>query len=157
MLPHGICVTREDRVLVADRENDRIQIFSREGQYLDQWDHVQRPSDVCEDREGNVYVASLWWRVGQSSYANGPIRFDLPGHVSVLDAKGNLLLRWASADRCAPGNFVAPHALCVDSRGDLYVGEVTYTFGVARGDIPPDCHAFQKLIRKGSLPAEARS
>ena len=31
--------------------------------------------------------------------------------------------------------------------GDLYVGEVTYTFGVSRGDTPADCHTFQKFVR----------
>ena len=65
----------------------------------------------------------------------------------MLDPDGNLLHRWISADRCAAGNFVAPHTIAVDSRGDFYVGEVTYTFGVARGDIPEDCHTLQKFRR----------
>jgi len=151
-LPHGICVAADERVLVADRENDRIQFFSPDGEYLDQWTHVQRPTDIVIDREGLIYVSSLWWRVGQHSFVNGPIRHDLPGHISILDSNGNVLLRWVSADRCAPGNFVAPHTLCVDSHGDLYVGEVTHTFGVERGLVPPDCHTFQKFIRKGSPP-----
>ena len=76
------------------------------------------------------------------------VRHDLPGHISVLNAKGDILLRWISADRCAPGNFVAPHTLCVDSHGDLYVGEVTYTFGVKLGGVPAECHTFQKLARR---------
>lgn len=151
-LPHGICVAADGRVLVADRENDRIQFFSPDGEYLNQWTHVQRPTDIVIDREGLIYVSSLWWRVGQHSFVNGPIRHDLPGHISILDPNGNILLRWVSADRCAPGNFVAPHTLCVDSNGDLYVGEVTYTFGVATGLVPPDCHTFQKFARKGSPP-----
>lgn len=151
-LPHGLCVAADGRVLVADRENDRIQLFSPDGKYLDQWTHVQRPTDIFIDQEGLIYVSELWWRVGQRSFVHGPIRHDLPGRVSVLDPNGNVLLRWASADRCAPGNFVAPHAICVDSRGDLYVGEVTYTFGVLPGLVSPDCHTFQKLAREGSPP-----
>ncbi len=151
-LPHGIAISADGRVLVADRENDRIQFFSPDGEYLDQWTHVQRPTDIFIDREGLRYVSSLWWRVGQQSFVNGPIRHDLPGHISILDPNGNVLLRWVSADRCAPGNFVAPHTLCVDSHGDLYVGEVTYSFGVSRGLVPPDSHTFQKFARKISLP-----
>jgi DNA-binding beta-propeller fold protein YncE len=146
-LPHGIGVDSEGLVYVADRENDRIQIFSPDGEYVDSWTHLQRPTDIYFDGGGLAYVANLWWRVGQTSMTSGEIRHDLPGHVSVLDSKGNLLLRWISADRCRPGNFVAPHTICVDSRGDLYVGEVTHTFGVSRGDIPPDCHMFQKFAR----------
>jgi DNA-binding beta-propeller fold protein YncE len=147
-LPHAVFVARDGRVLVADRENDRIQFFSPEGDYLDQWTHVQRPTDIYIDRDGLVYVSELWWRVGQSSFVHGSIKHDLPGRVSVLDLKGNVLLRWCSADRCAAGNFIAPHTLCVDSRGDLYVGEVTYTFGVKNGLVPADAHTFQKFMRK---------
>ncbi len=155
-LPHGICVAENGQVLVTDRENDRIQFFSPEGEYLDQWTHVQRPTDVFIDRDGLVYVSSLWWIVGQKSFVNGPIRHDLPGHISVFDPDGNLLLRWISADRCAPGNFLAPHTLTVDSKGDLYVGEVVYSFGVTKGVAPPDCHTFQKFARKG-LPPQSKN
>jgi len=42
---------------------------------------------------------------------------------------------------------VAPHTLCVDSRGDLYVGEVTWTFAVSRGVAREDAHTFQKFAR----------
>jgi len=148
MLPHGIWVTGDGRVWVADRENDRIQIFNLKGEFLDQWTHVQRPTDIFVDGEGLFYVSCLWWQVGQKSPLHGPIRHDLPGHITVLDGEGNILLRWISSDRCAPGNFVAPHGLCVDSHGDVYVGEVTYTFGVKRGVVPPNCHTFQKFARK---------
>ena len=147
-LPHAVFVLADGRVMVADRENDRIQFFSPEGKYLDQWTHVQRPTDIFVDRQGLVYVSELWWRVGQSSFVHGPIKYDLPGRLSVLDLNGNVLVRWCSADRCAAGNFIAPHTLCVDSRGDLYVGEVTYTYAVKNGLVPADAHTFQKFMRK---------
>jgi len=147
-LPHGVWVMKDGRVMVADRENDRIQFFSPDGKFLDQWTHIQRPTDIFIDRDGLIYVSSLWWRVGQVSCLNGKIRHDLPGHINSLDPNGNVLLRWMSADRCAPGNFVAPHAICLDSRGSIYVGEVTYTFGVKPGLVPPDCHTFQKFVPK---------
>lgn len=147
-LPHGIGVSPDNRVFVTDRENDRIQIFSREGQFLDMWTHVQRPTDISFDKEGRMYVSELWWRAGQSSFTNGKIKWDLPGGVRVLDLQGNVLLHWCSADREAPGNFVAPHTICVDSRGDIYVGEVTWTFGISRGGVREDAHTFQKFARK---------
>jgi len=146
-LPHGIAVSPDNRVFVTDRESDRIHIYSRDGDLLDMWTHVQRPTDICFDKEGRAYVSELWWRVGQASYTNGPIKFDLPGGVRVLDLKGNLLLHWCSADREAAGNFVSPHTLCVDSQGDLYVGEVTWTFGVSKFGVNPNAHTFQKFQR----------
>jgi hypothetical protein len=33
----------------------------------------------------------------------------------------------------------------VDSRGDVYVSEVTWTFAVSRGHVPAGCHTFQKF------------
>ncbi len=147
-LPHSLRVTPDNRLLVADRENDRIQIFDLEGNYLDEWTHVQRPTDIYVDTEGLVYVSELWWIVGQESFTRGKIKHDLPGRVTVLDLKGNVVLSWTSSDRCAWGNLIAPHCLCVDRRGDLYVGEVSQTFGVKRGGVPEGSHSFQKFARK---------
>lgn len=152
-LPHGIWVAADGRVLVADRENDRIQFFSPDSEYLDAWTDVQRPCAVTVDREGLVYVAELWRPVepGQGSFVHGLATEDLPGRVSVFDAGGALVARWgaSTADRCAPGNFIAPHGICVDSRGDLYVSEVTATFGVRPNRVSAECagHQIQKFVR----------
>jgi len=54
-------------------------------------------------------------------------------------------IRGSSADACAPGSFAAPHGLAVDSHGDVYVSEVTWTFAVSRGHAPETCHTFQKF------------
>ena len=147
ILPHGIRVAADGRVFVADRENDRIQIFGPSGEFLGQWADVQRPTNIAIDGAGNVYVAELWWRVGDRSPTRGTIAEDAPGRVSIFDAGGQLVARWGGADRCAPGNFVAPHDICVDSRGDLYVAEVTHTHGGSEGRVPPGCHTFQKFAR----------
>lgn len=146
-LPHAVAISSDQRIFVADRENDRIQIFSPDGLFLEEWRHVQRPTDIAFDREGRVYVSELWWVPGQKSFTRGPIKYDLPGGLRVLDLAGNVLLHWCSADREAPGNFVSPHTLCIDSRGDLYVGEVTWTFGVSKYGIAEDTHTFQKFVR----------
>ena len=45
----------------------------------------------------------------------------------------------------AIGNFAAPHGLAVDSRRDVYVSEVTWTFAGSRGHVPEGTHAFQKF------------
>jgi DNA-binding beta-propeller fold protein YncE len=148
-LPHGIRVMPDGRVMVADRENDRIQIFTPDGKYLDEWTNVQRPTDIYITKDGLVFVSELWWVPGQKSMRMGNVTRDMPGRVSIFDLDGNLMWRWCSADRCAPGNFVAPHCVCVDSHGDMYVGEVTWTFGVSRGAVPDGCHMFQKFQRLG--------
>jgi DNA-binding beta-propeller fold protein YncE len=142
-LPHGIRVAADGRVLVADRENDRIQFFSPDGKYLDQWTDLLRPADIAIDRAGWVYVVEEGWRRNQRSFIHG-VRV-LPARVSVFDEKGNLLTRWGSPDGCSPGNFASPHGICVDSHGDIYVGEVV---GAHPDLYPPDCHSLQKFTRK---------
>ena len=154
MLPHGIAVHDDGRVFVADRENDRIQIFTPSGEFLAEWD-VQRPTQLAFDQKGNAVVAELPWRAGSTSFRNGPIPSHLPGRVSILDGNGAVIARlgdegpidpkWGAADPCRPGNFCAPHGLAIDPNGDLYVAEVTATIGVRPGLVPPDCHTLQKF------------
>jgi hypothetical protein len=49
--------------------------------------------------------------------------------LSIVDGEGKLIARLGGADGpgLEAGKFVAPHGLAVDSRGDIYVGEVSYT------------------------------
>jgi hypothetical protein len=95
-----------------------------------------------------VYVSELWWTAGSSSYRRGRIEHDELGRVSVYTVEGQLVARWGGEpDPCAAGNFCAPHGLCVDSRGDVYVAEVTYTFAAQNNLVPSDCHTFQKFTR----------
>ncbi|HEX2988235.1 MAG TPA: peptidyl-alpha-hydroxyglycine alpha-amidating lyase family protein, partial [Chloroflexota bacterium] len=147
-LPHDIWVMPDGRIMVADRENDRIQFFSPDGKFLDQWTHVQRPTGLAMDKDGLIYVSELWRRVGQTSFRNGPTTEDKQGRVSVLDQTGNVLARFGNTgDRMAPGNFIAPHGIGVDSKGDIYVSEVTETFGVKAAGLPSGGHCFQKFTR----------
>jgi hypothetical protein len=70
------------------------------------------------------------------------------GRVSIFDRDGKLKARWGGGKKpCALGDFFAPHDICVDSRGDIYVAEVTWSAGGNRGLVPADCHALQKFTR----------
>ncbi len=105
-LPHGIGLDVQGRVLVCDRENHRIQIFSQDGEYLDMWTGFVQPTHVTVAPDGTVYVPELQAR------------------VSILDSEGNVLARWGGEHGHEPGQFFAPHSVAVDSHGDVYVGEV---------------------------------
>jgi DNA-binding beta-propeller fold protein YncE len=146
-LPHGIWVHDDGRVFVADRENDRIQIFSPEGEYLAEWLDVQRPTQLFVDQAGLVYVGELVKRAGFASKRLGVTDVEQPSRLSILDPEGNVLLRWGGPDAAAPGNFVAPHGIWVDDRGDIYVAEVTDTIGVRPGYVPYGTHTIQKFAR----------
>lgn len=145
-LPHAIALDSDDRVLVADRENSRVQIFSPAGEYLTEWTDVIRPDDIFIDSDGMVFVAELGQIAGQS-----PDIEILPhtphARVSIMDLEGNLIHRFGGADPVQPGNFFAPHGIWADSIGDLYVAEVVYSGGANRGLVPLDCHSLQKFKR----------
>ncbi len=151
-LPHGIACDAAGRVLVCDRENDRIQIFSADGAFIDQWTDVQRPCDLAIDADGLIYVAELWRPKGKKSFVHGEMLTDHPGRVSVLAPDGSVLDRWGgvSEGRNLPGNFIAPHGIAVDSRGDVYVAEVPYSFAIRPGWIPEahGDHQIQKFVRR---------
>jgi len=147
-LPHGISVHADGRVFVCDRENDRIQIFSPDGEYLSEWTDTRRPTHLVFDGQGRAYVSELWWQPGQTSGRYGPAGDTRSGRASVYDGEGRVLARWGGPDPVAAGSFAAPHGLAVDSRHDVYVSEVTWTFAGSRGYVPESCHTFQKFALK---------
>lgn len=54
--PHAVIVTRDQRVLATDRENNRVQIFDTDGAWLDQIDNVYKPMSIAEMPDGNLLV-----------------------------------------------------------------------------------------------------
>ncbi len=121
---HNICCDDDGWVYVADRENHRVQVFDGNGKYETQWNNLHRACGLyMHGRKDPVFfVGELGPFLDiNRRYANiGP-------RVSILDSKGNLLARLGAPHAgTEDGAFIAPHAAAVDSRGDLYVGEVSY-------------------------------
>lgn len=105
-LPHGIWVTTDDRVLVADRENNRIQVFNRDGVFQCEWLGLHRPTDIFADESADaIYVSELC------------------GRVSVLDMDGMLITHLGEAGT-GEGQLKAVHDVWIDDQGALYVCEV---------------------------------
>ena len=45
------------RLFVGDRENNRIQIFTQEGEFIDEWRQFGRPSGIYITPDDTLYVA----------------------------------------------------------------------------------------------------
>jgi sugar lactone lactonase YvrE len=144
-IPHSVLVLPDERVLVCDRENSRIQIFDLDGKYLDEWSDLARPDDVCADNADNLYVAELGERAALYPFMQQPYGQDRPARVSVLDLQGNVLTRWGDGPD-SPIQFAAPHGIAVDSQGNVYVAEVRQA---ANADPATWRKAVRKLVRSG--------
>ena len=122
-LPHNIACDSDGWVYVADRENHRIQIFDGNGRYESQWNNLHRPSafHMMPGRCPLCFAGEI------APYL--PVNRDTPNlgpRISILQ-DGKLVGRLNSHEGPGTGlgQFVSPHAIATDSRGDLYVGEVT--------------------------------
>lgn len=154
-LPHGVAVDRAGRVYVADRENSRLQIFTSQGDFIESWDWVNRPDDLFIDEQENLYIAELGWNVPTPDRPHFPFMKHPPlGHapiarVTICDLDGNIQTQIGGENPVLPGNFIVPHGIWADSRGDFYVGEVVKASGAIDHFAPLTCHAFQKFVRSG--------
>jgi DNA-binding beta-propeller fold protein YncE len=129
-LPHSVWVDRQDRVWVCDRENGRIQVFNDQGEFLSQWaDLGGKPTDLYFDADGIAYVCI---KSGARPYG-----------VSIFTPDGRPLARWGTTE-AKDAMFWTPHAIVVDSRGDIYVGEIRHE--LAKHD--PGTRALRKFVRK---------
>jgi DNA-binding beta-propeller fold protein YncE len=135
--PHGIFVDRDGNVWVTDGQDNRPRStadsvaalplnghqlfkFSPTGELLmtlgapggakgDRY--FWQPNDVLVAPNGDIFVAE-----GHASNDSANAR------ILKFDRSGNLLLQWGRKGS-APGEFDQPHALAMDSKGRLFVGD----------------------------------
>ena len=130
---------------MADRENHRVQVFDGNGKYQTQWANMGRPSGLFLERgaQDRFYIGEIGGAIS--------VNFDIPNigpRVSIYSAKGEMLARLGNRPAGLElGQFISPHGLAVDSRGDIYVGEVSFTNWGRRGPIPPDLRSLHKLVK----------
>jgi sugar lactone lactonase YvrE len=53
---HSIAMDSRGRLFIANRDNNRIDIFDQDGNMLDSWEQFSRPSGVYIDKADNIYV-----------------------------------------------------------------------------------------------------
>jgi DNA-binding beta-propeller fold protein YncE len=126
-IPHAICVDSKGRLYVADRNNVRIQIFDQAGKLLDTWSNVMVPWGFCVTPEDEIWVCGsspMRWRKEDNALGCPP-----KDQVFMkFNPQGRLLQTWTvpkGADGLEkPGECNWVHCIAVDSRGNLYVGDI---------------------------------
>ncbi|VDK73028.1 unnamed protein product [Litomosoides sigmodontis] len=110
--PWGICCDNKGRIVVADRSNNRIQIFDQEGHFLHKFGSPgTRPGQF--DRPAGIAVNSM----------NEIIVADKDNHrVQVFSERGDFLLKFGERGR-TPGLFNYPWGVAVNSFNQIAVSD----------------------------------
>jgi DNA-binding beta-propeller fold protein YncE len=151
-IPHNIVCDADNYVYVADRENHRVQVFDQHGKYAGQWNHLHRPCALHMHRAGHATEDALCYvgELGPQMDVNKNVPNCGP-RVSIVNSKGDILARLgAIRGGEAAGQFIAPHGIAIDSRGDIYIGEVANTFWGLQGNLiqnPRDLRCLRKWVR----------
>ena len=91
----------DGNIYVCDRLNNRIQIFSPEGDFVSQWPGVSLPTDLFVDNEGAFFVAE---RPQEETGSNW---------ITVRNGSGEVQAKWDTP---------RIHQLCGSTpRGDMFI------------------------------------
>jgi DNA-binding beta-propeller fold protein YncE len=123
---HNIVTDADGWVYVADRENHRVQVFDGNGKYETQWNNLHRPCALCCC--GGKQPTFIIGELGPAMPVNRKVP-NLGPRLSIVDAKGKRIARLGGENGpgLEAGKFLAPHGIALDSKGDIYLGEVGVT------------------------------
>ncbi|HKD66980.1 MAG TPA: peptidyl-alpha-hydroxyglycine alpha-amidating lyase family protein [Candidatus Binataceae bacterium] len=153
-LPHNICADRDGNIYVADRQNNRVQVFTPNGKLEAVWTGMALPCGMCIDTraaEQLCYIGELssagwtgqtgdFWQAW-NAHAMGP-------RISIYSLDGRLLAKVCDNGQGeGPEQLIAPHGIAVSAEGDIYVGEVSWTFVGRRLKPPRPLQNFAKLVK----------
>jgi hypothetical protein len=131
-MPHDLAIDSRGRVFVADRQNNRVQIFEADGRYVATWYQFGRPSAIYIDQADTLYVADSESRDGRTNTG----RTFLPASGYGFNPGARRGIRIGSAadgtvrefipDPCPypyPDVSSMTEGLAVDARGTIYGSE----------------------------------
>ncbi len=97
-VPHAVVVDSRGRVIVADAENSRIQVFDQSGKFLEQW------TDFPSKPRGSMFITP-----------------DDTLYVSHVDSESITIMRDGKVIDRVTGIGGRPHGVTLDAQGHLYV------------------------------------
>jgi sugar lactone lactonase YvrE len=114
--PHAIVVDSRGRVLVGDRENNRIQIFDQEGKFIAEWRQFGRPSCISITRDDTIYVTDS--ESGPDTGAH-----ELPGikkGIRIGSAKNGVVTSFIEDMESTVADHSGAEGIGVDAQGNVY-------------------------------------
>ena len=112
---HSLQVDAQGMVYVADRTNNRIQVFDNDGNFKTQYRNVGSPWTLCITPGPHQYL--------YSSNSNYPNDFE-NGEIYKMELDGKILGRFSKAGKL-PGQHGSLHAMDCRTPNTLYTGDLT--------------------------------
>jgi streptogramin lyase len=120
--PHGLAFDSKGRLFVADRSNNRIQIFDQDGKLLDYgWEQYSRLSGIWIDKDDTLFGAD------SESGSVEPARKDWKRGIrigSIKDGKNGKVLAFIPDPNPGTRGTLAAEGVAVDGAGNIYGAEV---------------------------------
>jgi DNA-binding beta-propeller fold protein YncE len=114
---HAISLDSKGRVFVADRDNNRIEIFDPDGKFLAEWTQFSRPSGIYIDRNDVIYVAD--------DTSTARTRPEWPRGIHIGSAKDGAVTAFIpDPDQDPKHAGTGPESVVADSEGNVFSAEV---------------------------------
>jgi NHL repeat-containing protein len=112
---HGLRLTKDGLLVVADRGNNRIQVFRKDGTFVREYQVLK------ESPSGTVGSIMLWPDAMQSYFV---VSDDPNGEFHVVRRSDGAVVADAGHVGLQIGQFMNLHNIAVDSKGNIYTAEV---------------------------------
>lgn len=106
-LVHGLAIDKNRRVYVGDRSNNRLQIFTEDGKFIEEWPDISDPVGIYIDQNEAVWVVS--------GRLNRILKYNLDGELQY---------HWGTFGGTMggfPGGLARPHQIDVDVDGNVFI------------------------------------
>jgi len=144
-IPHSIVCDSRDRLYVADRNNARVQVFNKGGKLLDVWSNLMVPWSLWLTSRDEIWVCGsspMRWGF-DPKYPDAPLGCPPKDQLIMkFNTQGKALQLWtfpnAPDGAEKPGELNWLHAIAVDSKENLYLGDIIGSRSQKFLPLPPE-------------------